>query len=82
MLSDLAPAAIDQENTAISSLLARRVFIRHCMWHELSVVLHSRQAAQAALGWRAYAAERAGQEARLGALWKGLEGRLGEMPVE
>lgn len=52
------------------------------MWHELSVVMHSRQAAQATLGWRAYAAERSGQEKRLEGLWKGLEARLSDMPVE
>lgn len=74
--------AIEQDNSSITSLLARRVFIKHCLWHELSVVLHSRQAAQATLGWRQYATERIVVQKNVESLWKGLSTRLEDMPIE
>ncbi|WWD21073.1 hypothetical protein CI109_105554 [Kwoniella shandongensis] len=66
----------------ISTLLARRVFIRACMWHELSVVHHSRQAAQATLGWRQFARDQNVGVKAIGGVWEGLEERLKSMPVE
>jgi sorting nexin-8 len=36
-------SAIATDQAAIAVQLARRVFIRHCMWHELRVVLHNRE---------------------------------------
>lgn len=75
-------AAVEQDNTTIGNLLARRVFIRACLWHELSVVLHSRQAAQATLTWRAWAsggAHAATSEARI---WDRLNEELEQMPLE
>ncbi|KAL1406013.1 Sorting nexin mvp1 [Vanrija albida] len=74
--------AIDQDNTAIDNLLHRRVFIRACMWHELSVVFHSRQAAAATLGWRAWAGgehEAAAAETRV---WERLIEDLEWMPTD
>lgn len=79
---DSLTAGIDEDNTKIVNLLARRVFIRACMWHELGVVLHSRQAAQATLCWRTWVGGEgaaAGAEARV---WDRLTDELEHMPLE
>lgn len=79
---ELTPPAIDQDNTTIDNLLHRRVFIRACMWHELSVVFHTRQAAAATLGWRAWANgehEAAAAETRV---WERLIEDLERMPTD
>jgi sorting nexin-8 len=78
---ELTPAN-EQDNSAITSLLSRRVFIRACMWHELAIVFHSRQAAQATLGWRDFAREEAESSAGITKVWEELGERLGAMPVE
>jgi len=70
------------DNSTISSLLSRRVFIKACMWHELAVVFHSRQAAQTTLGWRAWAAEEVESSRAFIQIWEGLGERLNGMPVE
>jgi len=75
-------AANEQDNSAITSFLSRRVFIRACMWHELSVVFHSRQAAQATLGWKDYAREEAESAAGMAKVWEELGERLRAMPVD
>lgn len=74
--------AIEQDNSTISNLLARRVFIRACMWHELAVVLHSRQAAQATLGWRAWVAGEAAAASAEATAWERLGQELESMPLE
>jgi sorting nexin-8 len=66
----------------VTALLSRRVFIRACMWHELSVVFHSRQAAQATLGWRAFAKLESEAGGVVTGIWEGLRERLERMPVE
>lgn len=66
----------------IVNLLARRVFIRACMWHELAVVLHTRQSALAGLCWRSWVGAEgaaAGAEARV---WDRLTDELENMPLE
>lgn len=52
------------------------------MYHELTVVFHTRQAAQVTLGWKRYVDDqiKSGKEG-LG-IWEGLKERLGVMPVE
>lgn len=52
------------------------------MWHELSLVFHSRQAAQATLGWRAFAREETEASKGLTGIWIDLGERLQSMPVE
>ncbi|WVQ93322.1 hypothetical protein IAU59_000390 [Kwoniella sp. CBS 9459] len=79
---DKLVAATDQDNSTIASLLSRRVFIRACMWHELSVVHHSRQAAQVTLGWREFSRDQADAMGRLKDVWDNLGERLQTMPVE
>jgi len=75
-------SAIEQDNSAITAALSRRVFIKYCMWHELSVVLHSRQSAQATFGWRQYSADRTESAKATAELWGGLYETLQNMPVE
>jgi sorting nexin-8 len=77
-----AESATDVDNSSISSFLSRRVFIKACMWHELAVVFHSRQAVQATLGWRAWAAEELESSRGVAQIWEGLAERLERMPVE
>lgn len=79
---DKLVAASDVDNSTINTLMSRRVFIRACMWHELVVVFHSRQAAQATLGWREFAAADAKAGTGLVSVWEGLSERLQSMPVE
>ncbi|KAK1922470.1 hypothetical protein DB88DRAFT_495217 [Papiliotrema laurentii] len=75
-------AANDQDNSSIASLLARRVFIRACMWHELALVFHSRQAAQATIAWRQFAREELEASRGVSKVWEELGERLQSMPIE
>lgn len=75
-------AGIEQDNSAITALLARRVFVRACMWHELGVVFHSRQAAQATLGWRAWVGGESRAVGAEGRVWERLGEDLESMPLE
>ncbi|WWC64149.1 uncharacterized protein I303_106757 [Kwoniella dejecticola CBS 10117] len=79
---DKLVAASDQDSSTINTLLSRRVFIRACMWHELSVVFHSRQAAQTTLGWREFTNYQIEGVQRLQSVWEGLKERLEGMPIE
>jgi sorting nexin-8 len=79
---DKLQQAIDADNATIKSLLERRVMIKACMWHELAVVLHSRQAAQVTLGWREFVQGEVRFGDRVKGVWEGLAGRLEEMPLE
>ncbi|ORX39040.1 hypothetical protein BD324DRAFT_576638 [Kockovaella imperatae] len=75
-------AATDNDNTTIRNLLARRVFIRACMWHEMSLVFHSRQAAQTTLGWRLFAQEESTASHVIAEVWDEMAERLKSMPIE
>jgi sorting nexin-8 len=79
---DKLQQAIDADNATIKSLLERRVMIKACMWHELAVVLHSRQAAQITLGWREFVSAEVTAGGRVKGVWEGLGARLEEMPLE
>ncbi|WRT68941.1 uncharacterized protein IL334_005923 [Kwoniella shivajii] len=79
---DKLVAATDQDNSSISNSLSRRVFIRACMWHELSVVHHSRQAAQTTLGWREFTQDQIHGIKQLESVWEGLKERLEGMPID
>ncbi|EIW66873.1 hypothetical protein TREMEDRAFT_34173 [Tremella mesenterica DSM 1558] len=80
--ADKLVSATDQDTGAINNLLSRRVFIRACMWHELQVVFHTRQAAQATLGWRDFVRDAEGAAKADAALWGELSERLEGVPVE
>ncbi|KIR58232.1 sorting nexin MVP1 [Cryptococcus bacillisporus CA1873] len=72
----------DRDTAEIQHLLARRVFVRACMWHELSVVFHSMQAAQGTIGWRDFVKDQKERTKRLNSVWQGLEETLEIMPLE
>lgn len=52
------------------------------MWHELSVVFHSMQAAQGTIGWRDFVKDQKERTKRLNSVWQGLEETLESMPLE
>ncbi len=52
------------------------------MWHELAIVFHSRQAAQATIGWRRFAKEETEASKGVERIWAELGERLESMPVE
>ena len=79
---DKLQQAIDADNATIKSLLERRVMIKACMWHELAVVLHSRQAAQFTIGWREFVDGEVRASERVKGVWEELAGRLESMPLE
>ena len=79
---DKLQQAIDADNASIKSLLERRVMIKACMWHELAVVLHSRQAAQVTMGWREFVRGETEGAGRVKGVWEALGGRLEDMPLE
>lgn len=75
-------SGIAEDNAAIDKALARRVYIRHAMWHEYSVVFHSRNTSLTTLGWQVYVKDRNQTlKAQIG-LYEGLESRLQDMPVD
>ncbi|KAI5448800.1 Sorting nexin mvp1 [Naganishia albida] len=73
--------AIEQDNVTVQSLLDRRVFIRHCMYHEM-LVLHSRQTGQVTLLARQWARDREAAGEHGQRAWAELGRRLKEMPVD
>jgi sorting nexin-8 len=80
--TELTVVANDADNTSIANLLSRRIFIKACMWHELAVVFHSRQAAQTTLGWRAWTKSQEEAHKALGSVWEDLGEQLKTMPIE
>ena len=52
------------------------------MWHELALVFHSRQAAQATLDWREFAKDEAEAGRGVSTIWEGLKEQLESMPIE
>lgn len=75
-------SANDQDTSTISNLRSRRVFIRACMWHELSVVFHSRQNAQVTLGWREFVKDQSEANKAMGRVWEDLTERMTRMPLD
>jgi sorting nexin-8 len=78
----LTSTVIEQDNSTIGALLARRVFIRACMWHELAVVFHSRQAAQATLGWQAWIQGTVSSLNSAARVWDRMNEDVENMPLE
>ncbi|WWC91329.1 uncharacterized protein L201_006272 [Kwoniella dendrophila CBS 6074] len=79
---DKLVAASDQDNSTITCLLSRRVFIKACMWHELSVVFHSRQSAQITLTWKSFTNDEIESNEKIENIWKDLKSNLENMPIE
>lgn len=75
-------SGIAEDNAAIEKAMARRVYIRHAMWHEYSVVFHSRNTSLTTLSWQVYVKDRNQTLKAQIALYEGLEDRLQDMPVD
>lgn len=52
------------------------------MWHELGVVFHSRQSAQATLAWQAWVAGEGAAASAEANVWQRLNDDLENMPLE
>ncbi|EJD47959.1 hypothetical protein AURDEDRAFT_113230 [Auricularia subglabra TFB-10046 SS5] len=73
---------VEQDQAAINVQLARRVFIRHCLWHELRVVLHNRENTLLVQAVQQFARdEREFAEAAL-ATWNAFNEDVDSMPLE
>ncbi|KAI0666812.1 hypothetical protein C8Q78DRAFT_1107213 [Trametes maxima] len=80
--ADKLTGAIEKDQATIAALLARRVFIRASMWHELRVVLHNRENTLLTQAVRSFAREEHDfSEAALGN-WASLVDSVEGMPLE
>ncbi|KAI0629122.1 hypothetical protein C8Q77DRAFT_1236453 [Trametes polyzona] len=80
--ADKLTVSIEKDQATIAALLARRVFIRACMWHELRVVLHNRENALLTQAVQAFAREEHDfTEAAVGN-WASLVDAVEGMPLE
>ncbi|PVF93930.1 hypothetical protein CPB86DRAFT_789597 [Serendipita vermifera] len=80
--ADKLAGSIEKDKAEINACMARRVFIRHCLWHEFRVVFHNRELAlvtQAIQDWTAQ--ERDYTERSLG-VWNTLVDTVQTMPYE
>ncbi|KZT59030.1 hypothetical protein CALCODRAFT_481801 [Calocera cornea HHB12733] len=73
---------IEHDQATISAQLARRVFIRHCMWHELRVVLHNRENALVSVAVQTFAREERDFAQQLRSNWALLSDNVESMPFE
>ncbi|KAL1943068.1 hypothetical protein VTO73DRAFT_4739 [Trametes versicolor] len=79
---DKLTGAIEKDQATIAALLARRVFIRASMWHELRVVLHNRENTLLTQAVQAFAREEHDfSEASVGN-WASLVDAVEGMPFE
>ncbi|KAG8818633.1 Sorting nexin mvp1, partial [Serendipita sp. 399] len=75
-------AGISKDQAAIAACMARRVFIRHCLWHEFRVVFHNRENTLLSLALQTWTAqERDYCEATLG-IWNAIVEGVQTMPYE
>jgi len=80
--ADKILGGIEHDQATISAQLARRVFIRHCMWHELRVVLHNRENALVSVAVQAFAREERDFAEQLRSNWATLSDNVENMPFE
>ncbi|WWC73211.1 uncharacterized protein I206_107177 [Kwoniella pini CBS 10737] len=72
----------DQDQSTIILLLSRRIFIKACMWHELSIVFHSKQAFQTILNWKNLTNDKIENLKKIENIWKNLKINLENMSIE
>ncbi|KZS94324.1 hypothetical protein SISNIDRAFT_409700 [Sistotremastrum niveocremeum HHB9708] len=73
---------IEKDQAAIAAALSRRVFVRHCMWHELRVVLHNRENALLTQAVQLFAREEASFSKAFSSNWVSLTEGVENMPFE
>ncbi|EIW79358.1 hypothetical protein CONPUDRAFT_127418 [Coniophora puteana RWD-64-598 SS2] len=80
--ADRIAALIGKDQATIQSLLARRVFIRACMWHELRVVLHNRENALLSQAAQQFARDEQSFVENVLSNWTSLQDAVENMPYE
>jgi sorting nexin-8 len=80
--ADRVLGAIEKDQNEISSCMARRVFIRHSIWHELRVVLHNRENTLLSKFTRAFAVEERDFAEAVFTNWAALTDEVDGMPFE
>ncbi|KAF8573329.1 hypothetical protein K439DRAFT_1375705 [Ramaria rubella] len=80
--ADKIISTIERDQATISALLARRVFIRHCMWHELRVVLHNRENTLLSQAVRIFARDERDFVDAIHSNWVSLADEIEGMPME
>ncbi|KAI0644230.1 hypothetical protein C8Q79DRAFT_134931 [Trametes meyenii] len=80
--ADKLAGAIEKDQATIAALLARRVFIRACMWHELRVVLHNRENTLLTQAVRSFAREEHDFSEAAVSNWASLVDSVEGMPLE
>ncbi|KAI8974512.1 hypothetical protein BD414DRAFT_424283 [Trametes punicea] len=80
--ADKLAGTIEKDQAMITALLARRVFIRACMWHELRVVLHNRENTLLTQAVQAFAREEHDFSEATVSNWASLLESVGSMPFE
>ncbi|KAG9089717.1 Sorting nexin mvp1 [Ceratobasidium sp. 370] len=80
--ADKLRASIEKDQAQIHALLARRIFIQYCMWHELRVILHNRENALLSLAVQNFARDESEFSARTHATWAALVEEVENMPHE
>lgn len=74
--------AVEKDQATISSLMNRRVFIRHSMWHELRVVLHNRENALLTQTVHDFARDESAFAEVSASNWQSLSDSVENMPYE
>ncbi|KAG8697072.1 Sorting nexin mvp1, partial [Ceratobasidium sp. 395] len=80
--ADKLRASIEKDQAQIHALLARRIFIQYCMWHELRVVLHNRENTLLSIAVQNFAREEGEFSGRTHATWAALSEEVENMPYE
>ncbi|EJF64114.1 hypothetical protein DICSQDRAFT_81120 [Dichomitus squalens LYAD-421 SS1] len=80
--ADKIAGLIEKDQAAIAAALARRVFIRACMWHELRVVLHNRENTLLTQAVRSFAREEHDFSEGAVSTWASLLAAVETMPLE
>ncbi|KAI0774781.1 hypothetical protein BD413DRAFT_536392 [Trametes elegans] len=80
--ADKLAGAIERDQATIAAQLARRVFIRASMWHELRVVLHNRENTLLTQAVQAFAREEHDFSEAAVANWASLVDAVAGMPLE
>jgi len=73
---------IEKDQADIASAMARRVFIRHSMWHELRVVLHNRENTLLSLAMQTFSKQERDFAEGVFGNWAGLADEVESMPFE
>lgn len=80
--ADKIVGTIERDQALIATLLARRVFIRYSMWHELRVVLHNRENTLLTQAARMFSLEERDYAESVFTNWTNLADSLEVMPFE